>query len=453
MLDVPSISSHYNKTLLVCEDQDEIPWSPPEYFECSQEYRRLTSVPFYQLNTTRFKKPEKSKPMSDGDKLALGAAILSGSLLLGGPIGLGLGALLLSGCYGVEEVGGATEDAGRDRVPDASLPLVAPECSQPLNNTLFPPNADGTFNPLEWTTAAGTTSYLRLWKLPSSDAPLTYARSLFEDGVGMATSTANIPSFPTLDYRTDYLLEVSACSVSDLTDCSPSRTCQFTTTHQGLIGWWRFDESNGTVVKDSSGIENNHNGSLHGSPGRVGGIVGRALELDGDNDYVLVGDVASLEGMHTLTVEAWVNTQSSEGSRPIVSKWWSDPNSYTLRTDTSLTGKISFSTQTTNSGQTVTSTSSNPVNDGHWHHVVGVYNGVNQKVCIDDYCENAISQNGNIRHSYEELCFGAYYYSAAAPGTTPSWFFTGLIDEIAIYNRALSLEEIQQNYQRIMENF
>lgn len=118
MTAVSSIASNRNENISWCP--------PPEYFECSSspqemdqaEYLRLTSTPTHQPNATRFKNPEKSKPMSNGDRLALGAAILSGSLLLGGPVGLGLGALFLAGCFqelpdvsgpdGVEVTGNAT---------------------------------------------------------------------------------------------------------------------------------------------------------------------------------------------------------------------------------------------------------------------------------------------------------------------------------------------------------
>lgn len=339
-------------------------------------------------------------------------------------------------------------DGPPDAMPDAP-PLAEPECASPAPGSLFQPNEEGLFSPLEWTTTVGVTYLLRLWKLPDPGALPEAGELLFEGDVGSAGSTTAVTAFPGLDYRTDYLWEVIACSVSDPDNCLSSGLCQFTTTHHGLVGWWRFDEGEGDIATDWSG--NGNNGTLLGEDGlpiRTEGVSGEALLLDGVDDNVLIGDVATLEGMDALTVEVWINTTTSEGNKKIISKWASTPNSYVLRTDASGEGKVSFGANTDLTlpeEPTVEVISTNPIDDGNWHYVVGVYDGAQQFVCVDGICGSALSQSGTIRDSDSPLCFGALCYPDDGILTTP---FTGQIDEVAIYNRALASEEIGQNCQR-----
>ena len=55
-----------------------------------------------------------------------------------------------------------------------------------------------------------------------------------------------------------------------------------------LVGYWKFDETSGTTAQDASG--NGQDGTLNGDPQWAAGMLGGALEFDGDGDYVDIGD-------------------------------------------------------------------------------------------------------------------------------------------------------------------
>ncbi len=71
-----------------------------------------------------------------------------------------------------------------------------------------------------------------------------------------------------------------------------------------LVAHWRFDESSGTTALDSSG--NGLNGTLEGDPQWVPGVIGGALEFDGD-DYVDFGAPEVFDfGTEDFTITAWI---------------------------------------------------------------------------------------------------------------------------------------------------
>ena len=83
-----------------------------------------------------------------------------------------------------------------------------------------------------------------------------------------------------------------------------------------LVGWWRFDEGRGGIVKDWSGKGND--GRIHGARW-VEGIFGFGLLFDGKDDYVNCGDSPSLRLTEAITIEAWMKPRGLD-AWPGVSK-------------------------------------------------------------------------------------------------------------------------------------
>ena len=80
------------------------------------------------------------------------------------------------------------------------------------------------------------------------------------------------------------------------------------------------------------------------------------------------------------------------------------------------------------------------VNDGQWHHVAGVYDGTNMFLYVDGTLDVSKPATGSIVQNSYPVCIG---HNAEAPASS----FNGLIDEVSLYNRALTAAEIQADHE------
>jgi hypothetical protein len=147
-----------------------------------------------------------------------------------------------------------------------------------------------------------------------------------------------------------------------------------------------------------------------------------------------------LEPAH-ITVEAWVKRSGSPGSwRYIVGKYllgaW---GSYGLYSGDG--GGLSFYIGSSSYFVLSPVVSPSDIWDGQWHHVVGTYDGSKVRLYLDGAEVGAGTPTTiSIYYTEGDLSIGRY-------GT--SWYYSGLIDEVVIYDRALSPEEIKQRYSSI----
>ena len=74
---------------------------------------------------------------------------------------------------------------------------------------------------------------------------------------------------------------------------------------------------------------------------------------------------------------------------------------------------------------------------GSWHHIACAYDGAVASIYVDGELQNSVSMSGSLRISSQRILAGAN------PTSPPSGFFHGAIDDIRIWNRALSASEIQ----------
>ncbi|MCG8375045.1 MAG: LamG domain-containing protein, partial [Chlorobiales bacterium] len=103
------------------------------------------------------------------------------------------------------------------------------------------------------------------------------------------------------------------------------------------IAWWKLDDGEGTVAKDSSG--NGNDGTLAGDPTWVEGTLGGALDFDGNGDHVDCGNDAIFELADGFSLAVWINwRQRSGGWQAVVSK---GDNSWRLARGAS-TSKMDF---------------------------------------------------------------------------------------------------------------
>ena len=143
-----------------------------------------------------------------------------------------------------------------------------------------------------------------------------------------------------------------------------------------LVGFWQFEEGEGTVVTDASGKENN--GTIV-EPIWVEGKIGNALQFNG-NSYVEIPHNAVLNPRNALTIEAWINPANNMQRRKIISK------SLGANTDYSFfqgdKNNIAFSIKMGSIARTVYAPA-NTLPLGEWTYVVGTYDGVRLRLYIN----------------------------------------------------------------------
>lgn len=205
--------------------------------------------------------------------------------------------------------------------------------------------------------------------------------------------------------------------------------------HPGLMGWWRFDEGIGSVAGDSSG--NGNNGTIYGATW-VSGRYGQALNFDGLTNYVQMGYSGSLAITNAITILAWINPTTLVGTQTIYAKGFSDGSKLGIVFEV-VDNFIWFLLSHEATWTYVTSAG---VLSSGWNRVAAVWDGSTMRIYINGVADiNTASFTQAIESSANDL---------HRVGRTPwgSGAFNGAIDEVSIYNRALSAAEIQVDFQK-----
>ena len=198
----------------------------------------------------------------------------------------------------------------------------------------------------------------------------------------------------------------------------------------GLVAAYSFNEGTGTTVTDISG--NNNAGTISGATWTTAGKFGNALAFNGTNARVSIPSSASLNVTTGMTLEAWVMpTAGQSGWRTIMQR---QSEAYFLNASNE-NGPLLPSGGGTFNGQTawLSGTVANPVNV--WTHVALTYNGATLRLYVNGTQVASQARTGSIQTNSNPLWIG---------GNSPyGEYFLGRIDEVRVYNRALSQTEIQ----------
>jgi hypothetical protein len=206
-----------------------------------------------------------------------------------------------------------------------------------------------------------------------------------------------------------------------------------------LIAWWRLDEADGNDVADSSG--NGHAGRLVGNPRwqPAGGKVAGALAFDGAGDFVQIGDEPAFDLAGPLTMSAWIKVNSFDKRwQALVTK--GDTAWRLQRTAEENTLAFHCTGITAISGRWSQGIEGKKnVNDGQWHHVVGVYDGSTIRLYIDGAPDNSSEASGAIQMNDLAVTIGGNSEQAGR-----EW--NGLIDEVCIIGGALDANAVRALY-------
>jgi len=193
-------------------------------------------------------------------------------------------------------------------------------------------------------------------------------------------------------------------------------------TYPGALAYWKLDEAEGDIASNSA---NDNDGTVYGDPTwqPEGGMVDGALQLDGIDDYVSTPFVLNpADG--NFNVFVWIKggapgqaVLSQEGG----ARWLcADPSEGNLMTELKGTSRGAAELPS----QAV-------ITDGNWHRIGLVWDGSNRTLYVDDVVVAEDAQD-NLEGSDNGLYIGAG--TAMEPGS----FWSGLIDDVRIYNRAVT---------------
>jgi Concanavalin A-like lectin/glucanases superfamily/Bacterial Ig domain len=198
----------------------------------------------------------------------------------------------------------------------------------------------------------------------------------------------------------------------------------------GLVGAFGFDEVSGASVADRSGLGNN--GTVSGASRSTAGRYGGALSFDGVNDSVSVPDAASLDLTNNMTLSAWVRPTGSTDWRTVLLKERPGGQAYSLYASSGVaapSGTVAIG----GSDQEVLSPSELPANA--WSHLAFTYDGSFMRLYVNGLEVSSKPQTGNAPVSTGALKIGGN-------AVWGEWF-AGLIDEVRLYNRALTSTQLQ----------
>ncbi len=215
------------------------------------------------------------------------------------------------------------------------------------------------------------------------------------------------------------------------------------------VGYWKFDEGQGTAANNSGNGGSALNGTLSGSTKpswSLSGKFGKALSFGGSNAYVAMpSDVSQLKITRDITLSAWINLTDTSAQRDIICKntGTAATSAYCLYTNSS--GQLVMAvTNSTGPAIVTTTETAKTLSTSTWYHVAGVLNTTLGQVSL--YVngvlvkQNTASIPATLQNPTTILDIGAE--------NAGSNLMNGLIDEAKVYPYALTADEVKLDYNR-----
>ncbi len=241
-----------------------------------------------------------------------------------------------------------------------------------------------------------------------------------------------------------YNRQLNAAQVAAL--YQSGQTTRKQVSNQGLVGYWSLNEGSGMIANDSSG--NGNKGTLSGfalsgatSNWTTSGKKGGALTFDGVNDQVNLGtpEALNFDGKSAITVAGWANLSDANQSWPVIfAKQTASEGQYNLQFGQSTNRRPAFYLNMA-SGWQVRIIANAVLSADRWYHIATTYDGANVKIYIDGVLDNTVVLTGSIVGQSSDLVY---------IGQANTVLMKGKIDEIRVYDRALSASEIAALYRQ-----
>jgi hypothetical protein len=215
-----------------------------------------------------------------------------------------------------------------------------------------------------------------------------------------------------------------------------------------LVAHWRLDETSGTIAHDASG--NGHDGTIIGEPKWGAGKIGGALEFDGSGDVVDLGafDVVG----PGITLAGWLKPDSfaiNDGRVLTKADEWGENNHWWMLSTIGEAGEIRlrFRLKTTDGQNTTTLIASSGVLEvGEWQHAAATWDGTTMRLYLNGEEVGSTAKGGDAvaTDASVKASIGSQPPDAYATDISHvNKFFDGFLDDVRLYNGALSQDEIQ----------
>lgn len=253
--------------------------------------------------------------------------------------------------------------------------------------------------------------------------------------VANVSSTTTTYSDTGLASATSYSYRVQATDAAgnlSLFSSTATATTGALTGTPGLVAAYDFNAASGTTVSDASG--NGNTGTIVNATWTASGKYGGALSFNGTNAQVVINDAASLHLAAGVTLEAWVNPSTApSGWQDIIYK---PLDNYFLEASSTNANEPGTGALLASSAEPLAYGSAQ-LTAGTWTHLAMTYDGTTLKIYVNGTLATSTTQSGTMTTSTNALQIGG--------DTTYGQYFKGLIDEVRIYNTALTQAQIQSD--------
>lgn len=259
---------------------------------------------------------------------------------------------------------------------------------------------------------------------PGSEAQLSGPVSKFQVSCysldDLETPTTDANNIRLVEIETDLTNEVGSGKTKSFTSsiflqANISQSC-------GMAGYWKFDETSGTIAIDSSGSGNN--ATLVNGASWTTGQIGGAVNLDGWNDYVNCGNAQSLDITGDISIAFWLRADNFSNEPDLITKGgYTQAYSVWAISDGHIRFAINNDRLTSN---TALSTS-------QWYHIAATRSGNSRKIYINGQLNASDTYAPAIGTTASNLIISSTSYP-----------FNGRIDDVRIYDHALSAAEVAQ---------
>jgi len=207
---------------------------------------------------------------------------------------------------------------------------------------------------------------------------------------------------------------------------------------KSLILYLPFEEGEGDIAHDISGNENH--GNINKTEWVKEGRYDSALEFTGASDsYVRIKQSKSLIPKDQVTLEAWVFPTKVEGNNNIISN--TEGSGHNIRFEGGLL-KAYIHIE----GDYATPTGGPAIEPNKWYHTAVTFDGKVAKLYLDGELIGEAERSGTITESTQDIFVGS---ETDGNEPNPTYMFFGIIDEVRIYNKARTPDEIKEGMEKL----